>query len=78
MRLRLNYEPQKIGSGTPWGLEFPDGHREYFSTVRFEVPAHTVLVPGEPRQHGYLEATGRLEISGDTAVIVEENDGEEG
>lgn len=76
-RYRLNYEPAKIGVGRPWGLEFPDGHREYFAVVAFRVPAWTVLVDGQPRQHGYLECEGALRIDGDTAVIERENDGEE-
>lgn len=71
---RLNYEPARISAGIPWGLEFPNGERRYFARVEFRVPAWTVLIPGEPRQHGYLECAGCLYVDGDTA-IVEEDDG---
>ena len=69
-RLRLNYEPRKEAEGCPWGIEMPNGERLYSARVSVEVRAWTVIVPGEPRAHAYLECEGSLIHAQDESRIV--------
>lgn len=66
-RYRLNYE--NALPATPWGLETATGERLYFREVRCLAPVRTVIVPGTPRAHGYLEVSGVLEVVGDVCTV---------
>ena len=70
---RLLFEPKL--AETPWGLETETGERHYYHSVIITTPAHTEIVAGPARAHGYLVVSGTIEAQDGCARIVGGTDG---